>query len=268
MKLPSWFGTSKKTEGLASSTELAARLKDAEAAEQAAKARVDEASERLAVERSADALDAVDEAELSARRVARMRKILQGDYEAAVARERAEHLDRVRARRTEARAKRAEHVEREASITAAAARALVEGWVTLHLERLAELVDAGALDREIRGMSAELGETEPDFVITAKPSTFALAAAVEALATEVPAHALQLLWGLAHAVEPAAHLHAARMKSIETSRQMGEERRVESLTKPPPPKPELVRIGEIGRPREQNGMVRQIQNLLSGGDAA
>lgn len=268
MKLPSWFGTPKKTENPPSSSELAARLKDAEAAEQAAKARVGTAGERLAAERSTEALDAVDAAELDARRVSRMVTILRSDHAAAIERERQEHLARLRTKRDSSRERRGECVGRADAVRARRAAQLVAGWVAGYVEEAAELTAAAALDREIQNMAKELGEAEPNFTLAAQPDTFALAAAVAALAHEVPAGYHRLFQELIHAVEPASWRIEALQRSVETAARLAEERRVQSLSSPAAPPLEVVRLDAVHEPREQPRFVRQIAKLLDGGDAA
>ena len=264
-KMPTWFSGAKKPN--LSSAELGLKLKDAESAQAAAEGRVEEARATLASERSEAALAALRVAKLDAEDVAAMLTILRADHQAAIEREHQAHLARVRVQRDEARAKRAEHVSREADLTAAAARALITGWIDLHLERGAACYDVATADRLVRKLSLELGEVEPAFTCAAEPSSFALAEAIVALGHELVPGTPNIFYSLVKAVEPRFHDVNASQKSLETRQRLAEERRVESLNRPPN-HPEVVRIGELTKPREDRPMVAQMKQLLNPEDAA
>ena len=270
LKLPNWFSTSKKAD--LSSAEVALKVQTAVDAHAAAQARVEEAQVTLAAERSAPALEALRAAKDDAENVALMLAILREDQQAAIDRERERHLATVRKRRDEARAERSELVEREAGITAAAALALVEGWCTKQVERAEACQTIRTLDHQVRTLSRELGEIEPDFAVASEPSTFALAGALAALGPDLPSRAHALLERLVHVVEPAFQRIAAMEHSLATRAALGEESRVASLANPTP-RLDLVRLdreAEPPAPAEERPMIRQMRAHLSGkaGDAA
>jgi hypothetical protein len=263
MKLPAWFGRPKVDKPM-SAADLAQKLQDAEGALAAAQARVEQARDSFATERTEATLTALSEAKGNAEVVAEMLEILRKDHANAVERERQEHLAGVRSQRDQARAARAEATAREASVTTAAALALVEGWCRKHPERVEAIANVDELDRQVRALSAELGEEEPAFINPGRHMEIALADAIDALAPGLRPGEQALLHRLLNAVEPGYDRIRAMQKSAETSARMAEERRLESLSNPAP-KTEVIYLDSDRQRRGPPPIAQQIGDLLKKG---